>query len=628
MKSRQLNIIEAGKLLEISEPTVKNWIKQNLLPEDLNHEAIVELKQKIDNHEIDILNKRANKTHSNLYFIPVEYTNNTGIISPIKKIRDLAFANFTDTKEFLFNAAICYLTVKQEFSIFFGFQNLRRPIVEKILRDYFPSFKISEKFYEKSIQYFKKLNQNNCEDVLGILYQSFSKEGAKSKHGSYYTPHNITSEINKYLSDVETYYDPCCGTGSFLMGAIKQLKIKAENVYGTDIDENAVFVAKINILLLFPDYAKEPNIFCNDIICDESESLKLSFKNKFDAIVTNPPWGAAKNEDRYAKYKILLNSNEIFSIFILMSISILKNSGEMIFLLPTSILNIKTHSTIRQFILNNTKIVAIKEFGKTFSNVFTSVIMLHLRKEQAEETHKIKIENKDKKFTILQSDYNKNKDYIFDINTNDVENQLIEKIYAVPHKILKNNATWGLGIITGNNDKFLSDKKSSNNEAIIKGTDINYFYFNEPEKFINYDLQSLQQVAKEEIYRSKEKLVYKFISVNLVFAYDNNGYLTLNSANCLIPDIKGHSIKTVLAFLNSNVFQYIFNQKFSTHKILRNDLETLPFPDITETQKTILEKLSERAINKEDIKCEIDAEIYKIFNLNTEDIETIERKTK
>jgi tRNA1(Val) A37 N6-methylase TrmN6 len=619
-----MRIIEASKILGTSDATVRNWIKQDFLPTDLTLEAVEKLKKMIDNHEIDVLNKRANKTNSNLYYIPFEYANNTGIISPIKQLRSLAFKYFTDLKDFLFNATICYLTVTEEFTYFFGVQTIRRQIIEEILRKYYPCFKINMRFYEASINYFMRLKQNECEDVLGILYQSFRKVGTRSKNGSYYTPHEITASLNNSLENVTSYYDPCCGTGSFLINAVKQLKIKPENIYGTDIDEHAVFIAKINLLLLFRDYNQEPNIFCNDIISENSDTLKDSFRDKFDAIVTNPPWGAAKNEDKYLKYKTLLKSNEIFSTFIMMSLNILKTNGEMLFLLPKSILNIKIHASIRHFILENSQIITIKEFGKAFTNVFTSVILLHLRKKEADDDHKILIENKNKKFVVSQKNFKKNTNYIFDINTDESENELIEKIYSVPHKTLTDNAIWGLGIITGNNERFLSNKKTDNNEPIIKGTDIDYFKINTPEKYIHFDINLLRQVAAEEIYRHEEKLIYKFISNFLVFAYDDKRYLTLNSANCLIPKIEGYSTKTILAFLNSKVFQFIFSKRFSTHKILRTDIETLPFPDISSEQHALLENLTTMTIRGEDKKAEIDNIIYQIFNLNDDDIKKIE----
>lgn len=616
-------IIEVSRFLEISQSTVRNWVRKKLIPDDFNMAEIEKLKQKIDNGEIEILNKRANKTNSKSFFIPIEYINNIAITAAIKKICSLAMEKFSNINDYLYNICLCYLIEKQEFMMFFENYEFKRKIIKTILENNFPDSKINLQFIESALTYFLKLRKNNCNDVLGILYQSYCSEGIKSKQGSYYTPHYISDDINRSLTNIKTYYDPCCGTGSFLLSAIKILNINPENIYGSDIDKIAVFIAKLNILIQFPEMQEEPNIFHVDIIDKSSEELQKTFKNKFDAIVTNPPWGAAKNKNKYHDYKEFLKSNEVFSMFILLSIKLLKNNGETVLVLPKSILNIRTHSKIRQFILENTKIISITEIGKTFSNVFTDVILLQLKKEIPDENHKINIYSKTQNFKFLQQDFFNNKDFKFEINLNNEEKEIIEKLYSVPHKTLKQNAIWGLGIITGNNSEFLSKTKTPDNEIIIKGTDVDFYKLKEPEYFIKYQPENLQQVAKEKIYRAKEKIIYKFISDFFVFAYDNNGFLTLNSANCLIPYIEDYSIKTVLAFLNSSVHQFIFAQKIASHKILKNDLETLPFPILDTETKENLEILVDQAINGKNVKNEIDNIIFETFNLSKKEIQII-----
>ena len=95
-------------------------------------------------------------------------------------------------------------------------------------------------------------------------------------------------------------------------------------------------------------------------------------------------------------------------------------------------------------------------------------------------------------------------------------------------------------------------------EKIYTGKEIKPYFLEQARHYIFYQRQALQQTAKEEYYRAKEKLVYKFISKKLVFAYDNTGSLFLNSANILIPSIPNMSIKTVMAFLNTPLYQFLY----------------------------------------------------------------------
>ncbi|MBQ9129039.1 MAG: hypothetical protein IJY15_14940, partial [Thermoguttaceae bacterium] len=93
-------------------------------------------------------------------------------------------------------------------------------------------------------------------------------------------------------------------------------------------------------------------------------------------------------------------------------------------------------------------------------------------------------------------------------------------------------------------------------EAIYTGEEVEPFRLKPPRFYLRYDRSRLQQVAKEEIYRAPEKLIYRFVSQRLTFAYDASQRLTLNSANALIPRIPGASAKTVAALLNSELFQF------------------------------------------------------------------------
>lgn len=626
-----INIIKASEILNVSKATVRNWIKSKLLPEVLTVQEVEKLKLSIEDGSISKLNKRANKLNSKKSFIPSEYITNQPVRLRIKKINELSKQYFKNLDDCVYNLAVCFLISKREIFELFGFLEFERNIFQTVITAFGENKILNLEFISKARPHFIKLDRIGCHDTLGILYQSIRSEGVKSKSGSYYTPIQITEEVASMLSNkIESFYDPCCGTGSFLLSVAKNKNLLPENIYGTDIDPNAVFITKINLLLHFKHSAKEPNIYCIDILSESHDYFIRSLIGKIDAIATNPPWGANKNENLSEEYKTLLNSNEIFSMFILKSYDIIKERGECIFLLPEAILNIKAHANIRQLLSTRSTIISIKEFGRAFSRVFTSVILIHFKKEKPVFKDPIVIYTKLTKHEVSQKRFVNTKDYIFDINITTDEKQLIKKIYSIPHKTLKDNAKWALGVISGNNNEFISSEKTSDNEPIYKGSDITYYKLNEPVCFIKYkeNKDSLQQVAKEELYRAKNKLVYKFISNKLVFAYDSTQRLTLNSANILIPAISGYGIKSVLAFLNSSVLQFLFSKKFATHKVLRNDLEQLPFPNLTPHFRRKIEELVDKAIKGEDVKDKIDEIIFKVFDITTDEIRTVKKFLK
>ena len=71
-------------------------------------------------------------------------------------------------------------------------------------------------------------------EALSNLYEKSLSESYKNKEGVFYTPQDIVSEFFNYLpedcSDL-TFCDPCCGTGNFLVEAVRR-GFKPCNIYG------------------------------------------------------------------------------------------------------------------------------------------------------------------------------------------------------------------------------------------------------------------------------------------------------------------------------------------------------------------------------------------------------------
>ena len=188
------------------------------------------------------------------------------------------------------------------------------------------------------------------------------------------------------------------------------------------------------------------------------------------------------------------------------------------------------------------------------------------------------------------------------------------------------NSIWALGIVTGDNKGKLFPEYRAGMEKIYTGKEIQPYYLLPAKNYILYNRDNLQQVAKEEIYRAPEKLVYKFISNRLVFAYDDSKSLFLNSANILIPNIPSMTTKTVMAFLNSSLYQYIYLKLFGEVKILKGNLIELPFPKITiEENKKLTSLVDEVLCGNTSVQKAIDEYIFLIFNLTDEQIMHVRR---
>ncbi|MDD6483978.1 MAG: TaqI-like C-terminal specificity domain-containing protein [Clostridiales bacterium] len=480
--------------------------------------------------------------------------------------------------------------------------------------------KISDKKYVKKVlgcysyhiitELLNKEIPKNERDLLGLIYQSFLNEGKKNIIGSYYTPYEITKNMVKNLnfSKGETFFDPCCGSGAYFL-ALENADPGV--LFGTDNDPCAVFICKINLLIKYKDREFEPQIFCVDYLEGE-ENLVL--KQKYDYIITNPPWGAIT--DKYIMPS-QINSKESFSCFFVKAFKQLKENGCIRFLLPRSVLNVKLHKDIRGFMLNNGNLRKITLYTSSFTGVTTDYVDIELKAQEPEKN--VIVSTDEKSFFVSKKSFFQTENNVFSL-LEEADNSIINKVKSNKHSTLK-NSIWALGIVTGNNKEKLKDIEFENSEVIYTGKEIDRYKLKPAKKYILYNRSQLQQVAKEEYYRAPEKLVYKFISNKLVFAYDNTGSLFLNSANILIPKIDTMSIKTVMAFLNSELFRYLYSRMFGEIKVLKGNLSQLPFPYISHETDLYISSLVDDILNgKEAFDSKLQDVIYQVFNLDEKEI--------
>lgn len=453
------------------------------------------------------------------------------------------------------------------------------------------------------------------EDTLGLLYISLSSLKNRKEKGAYYTP---TAVVNSLINDLfsgdgmseKEIIDPCCGTGNFILQLPET--VKSENVYANDIDEISVKLARINYALKYD--VVDRNVVYSHIT--QSDFLLDKGKKKYDIILGNPPWGS---EDPY-------------DAFVEKAVKSLKNNGHLSFVLPESILTVKSHRDIRKFMLSCVSFKYVEYLGEVFHGVQCPSVILHVLFTGRELNTKGLVVNDGKKTFTINTDREVTSDFL-SLKITDEEYQLITKIRNIKNRItLKGNATFGLGIVTGDNKRFISEKKIPGKEPVLKGSDIGKYRYNTPKNYISFKPKNFQQVAPEVIYRAKEKLLYKFISSDLVFAYDDTGILSLNSCNILIPQIQGLSIKYVMAVLNSSTAQFLYSKMFGSVKVLRSHIEQIPIPVADERKQKELIVLVDDIIAGADTKQEraklLDKKISDLYGLSEAEYQMINTALK
>ncbi|MDR1792547.1 MAG: N-6 DNA methylase, partial [Bacteroidales bacterium] len=418
----------------------------------------------------------------------------------------------------------------------------------------------------------EKMNENLWQDYENSLSESF-----RNKEGIYYTPENIVIDMMKSIENVsdKIFLDPCCGGGNFIIQALK-MGFKPENVFGFDTDKNAVEIAKKRIFEHCG--CKNENIICEDFL---KTAQKLN--NKYDYIFTNPPWGKKLQKNIKDGFSVIYNtgkSNDTSSLFFFACLSLLAKGGKLGFLLPEAFFNISTFEDARKRALE-LNVERLIDYGKPFKGLLTRAQAIILKNETATDGSchcGFDPQSPDKVHIRNQVSFSKLPKKIFNFWAKQDAEQVIEHVYSLPHITLENNARWALGIVTGNNEKICQKLKKEGVTPIFRGQDITANGLKEPTLFIDeIDLKKCQQVAPIEFYKAKEKLIYRFIFNKLVFYCDKEQNFILNSANLLILNEKIQiSGQQLVDLLNSDFMNFIFQNIFHTHKILRGDLECLP----------------------------------------------------
>lgn len=656
MQHNMISLKELCAILSISTATGRNWIKSGkLIPQDIakksprfSPEYAKQIKDHLQSKDSRTLKSRRNKkyiTGNHIYRSYVsESSDATRQVLSILEYIDIHRIEIHELEICTLIAECAVQLCTQHIEHTCASANSLKQYLNghKTLHGY--DFLIDDLIFDRGkslafIQQYPDLfsfifSYEENEDILGLLYISTKNIGSRKATGSYYTPTKIVKRLceklfEKNSSAGKLILDPCCGTGNFLLQLPETIPL--EHIYGNDTDILSAKIARINLALKYQN--PDPDLLYQHITTEDY--LNHTFSEKYDFIIGNPPWGydySPEEKDKLRlKYSSIKGANiESSDLFVEQAICDLTPNGVLSFVLPESLLNVKTHMPIRQFILQHCAFQYLEQLGNAFDKVQCPCIIFQMIRSTNVPTDSIGMEvsNRLHSFQIhtarkLSADY-------FHFYTTDDEYHLLNKLKNTGDKcFLKGHAVFALGIVTGNNKKYISTEKTDTNELILKGSDLCKYQFHSSGNYIVFQPETFQQVAPTTYYRAPEKLLYRFICNQLVFAYDNRQTLSLNSCNILIPQLDGFCVKYILAILNSRVAQFYFKKTFSSVKVLRSHIEQIPLPAISPDKQDELMPYIDTLCTSQDHTCivkvydELDEKISRLYQLTDCEYELI-----
>ncbi|HWS59559.1 MAG TPA: N-6 DNA methylase [Flavobacterium sp.] len=320
-----------------------------------------------------------------------------------------------------------------------------------------------------------------CQDKkaeLNIIEEDYYTDKKRTKTTKQPLLEKLTAYRNWLLQI--TICDPACGSGAFLNQALDFLiaehryidelqaklfgdamvlsdvekSILENNLYGVDLNEESVEIAKLSLWLRTAQPNRKLNNLNNNIKCGNSliddkaiagdkafnwqtEFPKIFDKGGFDVIIGNPPYISFQNIDNNQRaflgnnYKSSTGKYDIYVLFIEKSLAIIKDKGLVSLILPNKFILSNYGNGIKEVILEN-KIIEIIDFKdiQIFEGATTYPCII----------------------TLLKS--NENNCSFNYVLIDDNANEISGKTFQVFQKKLDVNS-WQLGNI---NDKILIDK--------------------------------------------------------------------------------------------------------------------------------------------------------------------------
>jgi type I restriction enzyme M protein len=278
--------------------------------------------------------------------------------------------------------------------------------------------------------------------ILGYTYEN--------ELGYFFTPRELSKFIVNFINPSidNSILNPACKNGDLLIEAIKK---NCEELKSSEKPENI----KDNISKKIHGIEDNPELYwftCMNLILQGysaegislTDTLNLEENDEYDILFVIPPFGPI---NRFNKINFISDENlrisSIEEAFLLKSIKLLKNSGQMSIILPDRVLTSPSARLLRKYLKEKMNILSIISLPSNIfirNNIKTSILFLEKKEEGFSKQKTVFMVDFQTKRQLNEKDFNNIlEDYILFKKTNLKKGRINENSFAVNEDLIIEN---------------------------------------------------------------------------------------------------------------------------------------------------------------------------------------------
>ncbi|MCC6298474.1 MAG: restriction endonuclease subunit M [Anaerolineales bacterium] len=289
------------------------------------------------------------------------------------------------------------------------------------------TIKVDDPILRTVVSHLEGINLNKTDlDTKGVAFEQFMDGFFKGDFGQYFTPREVIAFAVEMMqpSHNDLVLDPACGSGGFLLYALDAVRREAEDygdegspqrythwhdfaqkrLFGIELNDSIARVAKMNMIVHDDGHTNVISVDSLQNVEKIAEENKGFGFNRFDLILTNPPFGAVvkKTEKPYLDtYDLAYDWQEgerkgkpkasvkTEILFLERCHQFLKPNGRMAIVLPDGILTNSSLQTVRNWMLEQYRLLAVislPQFAFAHYGAGVKASLVFLEKRPAGET--------------------------------------------------------------------------------------------------------------------------------------------------------------------------------------------------------------------------------------------------